>query len=489
MIQRSVVIVGAGPAGMSAAITAVECGLQPTIIDENIDSGGQIYRQPPSTFRFEPSARGSLQSERGTELRKRFHAFSDRMELYQNTKVWGVFDSRRLAVTTTGGWQMIEAEQLVLAPGAYEYVPPFPGWTLPGVLTPGGAQLMTKSMHILPGRRALVVGTGPFLLVVANCLLDAGMEVVGVVECITRAETIKSLPGLLGNPGLLRQGWQYLRRLRQAGIPIHTGHVIVEAQGEGRVEQVRFAPCDQDWRPDVSRARTVSVDTLCVGYGFIPRTELAQLAGCRMRWVDELGGWIPNVDENLETSVSEVWTAGDGAGVAGAIVAEHAGTLAGLAVARRTGRLDVDTFQKLRRPVVARLRKLRRFRRTLDKLSRIRPQLSELASEDTLVCRCEELTRGEVEAGIAAGCTTIRTLKVATRLGMGLCQGRMCWPAMARLIALKTGKPIDQIGPLSIRPPIIPVTLGDLAETPSESSPISGGDREGGAITTGGSSL
>ena len=462
MTQRSVVIVGAGPAGMSAAITLAGLGLRPTVIDENSDTGGQIYRQSPSSL-SNSKATPTEQSRRGSELRGRFHSLGDRLEFRRNTKVWGVFRDRRLAMMTADGWDVIDSDQLILATGAYEFVPPFPGWTMPGVMTPGAAQLMIKTTGVPPGRRVLLAGTGPFLLVVAAALLDADVEVVGVVESVCRSETIRALPGLLSSAAMLRQGWQYLRRLRRAGVPIHTGHVIVDAEGDERIERVRFAPCDRQWRAEPSGFRSVEVDTLCVGYGFVPRTELAQLAGCRMRWQDELGGWIPEVDEKLATTAPGVWVAGDGGGVAGATVAEAEGTLAGLAVARECGALDEASFEQQRRPIDAHLKKLRRFRNALDKLSQVRAGLSELAREDTIVCRCEELTRGEIEPAIAAGCTTSRTFKIATRLGMGPCQGRMCWPAMARAIALNTGKPIDEIGPSSVRPPISPVTLGELA--------------------------
>ena len=464
MIQRSVVIVGAGPAGMSAAIALVENGVRPVVIDENAETGGQIYRQQSSSLSNSLTTPATTQTDAGLKLKHRFQQLAERIEFRRNTKVWGVFPGRQLAVTTSDGWEMIDAERLVLATGAYEFVPPFPGWTIPGVMTPGAAQLMVKSMQVLPGQRVLLAGTGPFLLVVATYLLDAGVEVVGIVEAVTRIEAMKSLPGLMYDKSLLRQGWQLLRRLRQARVPIFAGHVVVEAEGKERVERVRFAACNRQWQPQHGNGRTIEVDTLCAGYGFVPRTELAQLAGCRMQWRDEWGGWIPAVDDTLETSESAVWAAGDGGGVAGAAVAEDEGTLAGLAVARDCGALDDASFQQLKRPIDARLQKLRRFRGTLDKLSRIRPGLSELARGDTIVCRCEELTRGETEAAMTAGCTTYGTLKVATRLGMGPCQGRMCWPAMARAMAVQTGNPIEASGPMSARPPIVPVTLGELAD-------------------------
>jgi NADPH-dependent 2,4-dienoyl-CoA reductase/sulfur reductase-like enzyme len=475
MTESSAVIVGAGPAGISVAVTLAECGLQTTVVDENPLAGGQVFRQPPAGFQRAASAVSDSASRRGDELRRRFANLGDRIEFLGNRKVWGLFDSRRLAVANAAGWRMIQAERLVLAPGAYEFVPPFPGWTTPGVMTPGAAQLLAKSMHVLPGKRVLVAGTGPFLLVVANCLHDAGVRVVGVVECTTRSEALKAIPGLLSNLALASQGWRYLRRLRRAGIPIHTGHVILDAQGQEQVERVRFAPCDADWRPDRSRAVTVEVDTLCVGYGFIPRSELAQLAGCDMRWADELGGWIPATSEDGETSVNAVYVAGDGGGVAGALVAEYQGTLVGLHIARQAGAIDEATLQARRREVVRRLKKLRRFRRTLDKLSRVRPGLTELATDDTVVCRCEELTRSEVDIGVDAGCATYRSLKVATRLGMGPCQGRMCWPAMARRVALRTGRSMEQVGLISVRPPIVPMSVGELAEPESAETIRSGG--------------
>lgn len=153
---------------------------------------------------------------------------------------------------------MTDPGQLILATGAYEFVPPFPGWTSPGVLTPGAVQLMIKSMHVAPGQRVLLCGTGPFLLVVATALLDANVEVVGIVESVRRVEAIKSLPGLFPNVSMLRQGWQYLRQLRRRGVPIHTGHVILDAEGDGQVQRVCFAPCDHEWRPQRGKVNHTS---------------------------------------------------------------------------------------------------------------------------------------------------------------------------------------------------------------------------------------
>ena len=228
------------------------------------------------------------------------------------------------------------------------------------------------------------------------------------------------------------------------------------------------APCDKKWRPIRSRARVIDVDTLCVGYGFVPRSQLAQLAGCRMHFEEAKGGWVPQRDETLQTSVPGIRVAGDGGGIAGALVAREEGSLAGLAAARQLGALDEATFSKARsRPILRRLRKLIPFQAVLARLSEMQPGLCLLPDADTIVCRCEELTRAEVDQGMDFGGADLRSLKVMTRLGMGPCQGCMCWPAAARRLALRIGKSLEEIGPISVRPPIAPVCIGDLVR-PSE---------------------
>lgn len=466
MIQRQIVIVGAGPAGMAAAMAVQKAGITPTVIDENPQVGGQIYRQPSASFTTGDKEDGNRVPDTGDGIRVEFLKHADRMEVLNDTTVWGVFPEKQLAVRRQDGWEMIHAEQLVFTTGAYEFVSPFPGWTVPGVMTPGGAQSMVKAMQVLPGKRVLVAGSGPFLLVVANQLHAAGMEVVGVVEAVRRSHVVRHAPGLLADLNMLREGRRYFRQLREAGIPFHWNHVVVEARGGEELTEVDLAPCDQQWRADRDRIRSVKVDTLCVGYGFVPRTELAQLTGCRLRFENLLGGWVPEVDHQFQTSVPGVFVAGDGGGVAGAVVAQVEGTLAGLAAAHRAGQLDDSDYDTRCRPLLLRLAKLRRFRSSLDRIYQIGPGLVDLPRDDTTVCRCEEVTLAEAECGMKFGGQDFRTQKVMTRLGMGPCQGQMCWPAMARRIAARDGKgkQPDACGPRSVRPPTQPLLVGDLLD-------------------------
>lgn len=457
MSERRVVIVGAGPAGMSAALAMVRAGVRPLVIDDNPRPGGQIYRQPaPATQAVSTATKNPLVHE--------FLQQQDKFELMVETTAWGIFPTRRLAITRGSQSDIVAAEHLLLAPGAYEYLPPFPGWTLPGVMTPGGAQSLVKSMGVMPGKRALVAGSGPFLLVVAEQLHRVGVEVPAVVEMARTGEVWGALPRLLRHPRLLWEGASYHRRLRRAGIPLLRGHVLIEARGPGEVREAVIAPCDENGNPDRGRTRNLAVDTICAGYGFVPRVQLAQMAGCRLQFVDAIGGWVPIVNDELETSAPGVWVAGDGGGVAGVLVAVLEGALAGHAICRRLGAIDQGSYDRLCKPIQRQLARLAKFRSVLDRVFRIRPGLTTLADASTIVCRCEELTRAEVEAGVAVGGTDLPTLKVMTRLGMGPCQGLMCWPATARLIAARTGQSVEAVGPWSPRPPIMPVTLGALID-------------------------
>jgi len=461
--EREVLIVGAGPAGMSAALTLAEAGARPTVLDENPRPGGQIFRQSPPDAPPSAVAKDAT-AKHGSELCRRFES-DERIELLTGTQAWGVFPERQLAIGRAGGWEMLQARHLLLATGAYEYTPPFPGWTLPGVMTPGGAQSLVKTWNVRPGDRAVVAGTGPFLLVVATQLQAAGVEVREVVELARPGEVVRQAFGLLSNPGLLLEGRGYFKKLRAAGIPLRWGQVVCRAHGdESGVNAVSIAPCDADGDPDRTRSRTVECDTLAIGYGFVPRVELAQLAGCALHYRDDLGGWIPRVNEDLESSVPDVFVAGDGGGVSGSVVAEIEGRLAGLTIARRLGLLDEARARREKAPLQSRLARLRRFRQALDKVYRIRPGLSRLAAPDTLVCRCEELSCSEVDLAVGFGGSDYRTLKVMTRIGMGPCQGRMCWPAMARRIACLGHRSPEEVGPARFRPPVRPVALGDLTE-------------------------
>ena len=202
---------------------------------------------------------------------------------------------------------------------------------------------------------------------------------------------------------MLGDAGHYLYGVRKAGIPLWRNHIIVEARGHGQVEEAVVAEVDKNWRPKPGTYRTVKVDTLCVGYGFVPSVELTRLAECEHRYEPLLGGWIPVRNDHMETTVPDVYAVGDCTGIAGSLVAIEEGRIAGLAAARRLGYLTPMEARKRMAPSRERLAGLKRLRQVLDRISVPRPGLYELAKDDTIVCRCEEITLGEVKAALADG--------------------------------------------------------------------------------------
>ncbi len=462
MSASPLLIVGGGPAGMNAAIAAAEHGVSSTIVDEGFDLGGQIYRKP-TRLDGVPAPHPV-----GEALRRRVGSLHELISVRAGAVAWGVFDGLRVAVSQDGRTELLAPKAVVLAPGAHELVPPFLGWTLPGVMTPGAGQILVKTMGIAPGERVVVAGTGPFLLAVACQLVQFGVHVVTVLEATPRLPWL-TLP-LHGwrTPGVLRDGFNYWSTLVRAGVPVRYGRMVVAASGGDRLASVAHSSVDRDWQQDTSHVATEPADALLVGYGFVPRVQLAQMAGCRLEHRPSVGGWVPVRDRDLGTTVPGIFAAGDGAGVAGALVAAAEGRLAGLAAAAKLGAIDAAVLAKEREPLDRELRRLAPIRHALDRICAPRPGLTSPAKDDTVVCRCEEVSWRDVREAARAGCAGYRSVKVATRVGMGACQGSFCWPSVARLVAKELGRSLEDLGPASARPPVRPVTLGELADAAAE---------------------
>jgi NADPH-dependent 2,4-dienoyl-CoA reductase/sulfur reductase-like enzyme len=481
-MKAPLVIIGGGPAGMAAAIEAAKAGLACTLVDGAPRLGGQIYRQMPSEFRLSDTQANHRDHRRGEALRAEFAAIAERVELRSSTTVVGL-EGREIVWTSDEASGTLAAEQLVIASGAYERPLPFPGWTLPGVMTAGGAQSLVKTMHVRPGNRALVAGTGPLLLVAANQLHQAGVEVVALLEAGRPTWSPRVLPKVWGEWQLLRDAWDYWRGLRRARIPVHFNHTVFDAHGCDEVEAVSYGPIDPTtWRPLHEHARRVEVDLLVAGFGLVPDTALSELAGCRHEYVHEVGGWVPARSGHMETSVPGVFAVGDGAGAAGALVAIEEGRIAGITAAERAGRLSAVDADGRRAAPVKRLRSLARVRGLLDEISRMRPGLCELASPATLACRCEEVSISEVDAALRQGAQDLQAVKLLTRLGMGPCQGRNCGPSMTMRLANRLEYPFSEAGRINPRPPIKPVTLGAMARLNAGVAT----DSDAAAVTNGG---
>ena len=468
MKDPELIIIGAGPGGIAAAVEAAKAGAAVKILDENPKPGGRIYSQLNDGFKLVDPGYLGPDYQKGQRLLAEFDALRRKIDYLNDAMVFGTFENRIMAFHQAGRGERLPFNKLILATGAFDRPVPFPGWTLPGVMTAGGAQTLVKMQRVLPGKNLLFAGTGPLQLVVANQILSGGGTIEAVLEAGEIDNWLKFLKGFSRNWGLLTDGLRYMRGIRKAGVPLLRRHIIVEARGESQVEAAVIAEVDKDWRPIEGSQRVLEVDTICLGYGLVPSVELARLVGCRHRYEPDLGGWIPVRTEAMETSVPGVFAVGDGAGVAGSAMAMLEGRIAGISVAQDLGYLSYEEADRLKKPYLNDIKKIGRLREALDRISRPRPGLFELANDDTVICRCEELTLGDIKRAISKGTSEMNELKRLTRMGMGRCQGRMCGPAVQEIIARQTQTRAADIAYLNQRPPTKLVPIDVLASLPGD---------------------
>ena len=462
-------IIGGGPSGIVAAIESAMAGVKVTLLDENPKPGGQIYRQFEKGFKVIDAKNLGEDYQKGLDLLNQFKALNDKIEYLNNATVWGIFPDNTLAFARNGASFRTRFKKLLLANGAYDRPVPFPGWTLPGVLTAGGVQKLVKTERILPGEKILLVGTGPLQLLLADQILTAG----GKIEAILESGDILSnwrlgLKGIWGNGDYLKKGWRYWRHIKKARIPLLHKHIILEARGDSQVEEAVFAEVDENWRPKPHTEHTVKVDTICLGYGFVPSTELTQLAACQHKYSARLGGYIPLRDGHMETTVKDIYAVGDGTGVGGSQIAIEEGRIAGISIANALGYISDAGAKENINLSRKRLDKSNQLRKVLDEISRPRAGLYELARDDTIICRCEEITLKDIKAAMAGGATQAKDIKRTTRIGMGPCQGRMCGPTLIEIINQQPDSSAKGQGCLLPRPPIKPIALGVLAASESK---------------------
>jgi NADPH-dependent 2,4-dienoyl-CoA reductase/sulfur reductase-like enzyme len=329
-------------------------------------------------------------------------------------------------------------------------------------MTAGGAQVLLKSQRVRPGRRVLLAGTGPLQLVVANQMLDAGMEVAALAESASMLGAWRYLPGLLRQPDLIKQGLTYMYRLKRAGVRMLRSHALRSVQGQGQVEAAVVGPVDSRGYPLPGNEKNFEVDTVCIGYGLIPSVWLTSLLGCRHDYNPLVGGWVPFFDENMQTDQPGVFVAGDGAGIAGVLVAKMQGTIAGLYAAAHTGDISIDQAVQGSLPQLRLLESMGRFRRAMDRIYRIQPDLYANVTDDTIVCRCESITAGEIRQAVREGTTNLNDIKKRTRSGMGYCQGTNCQPAIAAILAREFDADPASIQMQTTRPPARPIPLNLL---------------------------
>lgn len=454
--HTDLLIVGAGPAGMAAAVTARRHGLSVRVVDDQPAPGGQIWRGI-ETVAATPRARRLGESYlSGAERAAAFRACG---ALYEpESQLWQIEPGFRAFVTRGGKARSVTAEAIILATGAQERPMPFPGWTLPGVLTAGAAQILLKTADSVPEKPVWIAGCGPLPLLYMTQLLAAGGRIAGFLDTTPRGRVgaaLRHLPQGLGRLGDLIKGLSWSLALRRAGFPIIRHVTELRAEGEGRLQRLRYRTGD-------GQEADVPAEVLLVHEGVVPNIHAPLALGCAVRWHAGQQCYVPVLDAWGESSQANVFVAGDGAGIGGAEAAEPRGRLAALRVAAKLGRLDGATAETAAAPEWSALSSALALRPFLDALYAPRPQLY-APPDETLICRCEEVTAGELRARAVEGRPGPNQLKAFTRAGMGPCQGRQCGYSMTHIVAAAQGRPVEEVGFYRIRPPLKPVTLGELA--------------------------
>lgn len=462
-------VVGGGPAGLAASATAADAGLDVLLIDERGGLGGQYYKQPACSFALDVS-RLDHQYLTGRALIDRAQRAG--VTVLSGARVWGAAGpSEFYAVRGDQRWT-IRPQRTVLATGAYERAVPFPGWTLPGVLTTGAGQSLLRSYQVAPGERVLVAGDGPLNLQLAAELARAGAHVVGHIELadITNPRHAGELARMAAAaPRLVRDGAGYLATLRRARVPMLTRRAVVRVEGAERAERATVARIDADGRPVAGSERIFEVDAVCIGLGFMPGNELARLLGVEHHIDRHTGGYVVDRTSAGRTSCTDVWVIGDAGDVRGAKVAEAVGLMAGADVAQSLGRTPHDprAVQRASR----RLARHQRFQRALWRLYAGPALFSQLAEPDTIVCRCESVPLSAIDQAIA-DVRSAGAAKRITRAGMGRCQGRFCGFVVAERVASMTGVPVTALGGFAPQPPVRSVPIAALAAAPDGAEDI-----------------
>ncbi len=456
MAEPRVVVVGAGPAGVRCAEALVAAGIRPTLIDENQRDGGQIYRRQPENFTRSYATLYGTEAGRAAALHRSFDSLREQIDYLPQTLVWNIAD-RHLYVIRGSKHLTLAFDALVLCTGATDRLMPVKGWNLAGTYSLGGAQVALKSQACAIGSKVVFAGTGALLYLVAAQYRKAGARVAAVLDTSPWSARVAALPELLAAPTALWKGVALTLSLSGAGVPVHTGIELLEIAGtaEGGVSGISF-------KDSSGRVRKLQCDAVALGYHLRPETQLADLARCEFGFDPLTRQWLPQADADGRSSVPGVYLAGDGARVLGANAAEKRGRLAALAVLQDLGRSQaIETIAELRRSLAA----LERFAQGLSQAFPWPAQQAARLSDDTIVCRCECVSAGELRQVVQqTGASESNRAKAFSRVGMGRCQGRYCGHAAAEIIAHAANVPLEQVGRLRGQAPVKPLLIGSAED-------------------------
>ena len=439
---------------MAGAIEATRQKLSVTLLDENPTLGGQIYRNIGNVSHRMHDVLGKdyLYGQRLVDSLDAAHA-----DIRLGASVWNVSHDKIVHFTQNGAVETVKARSILIATGAMERPFPIAGWTLPGVMTAGAAQIAMKTDALVPQGRVVLAGCGPLLYLVAKQLNEANVDIRAVLDTTPLANYIpalRHLPRALTPPGMLFKGIGLVGNLSRQPFPVIRGVDQLEIHGDDRAHSITYHKGRRTGRFDA--------DYVLLHQGVVPSIQLAQSMGCALQWNDLHHCFAPRLDEFRETSISDVYVAGDGGGILGARAAECS---ARIAVGRIAKKMLGVSNAALIRDMSAQLRRHTGIRTFIDTL--YCPSLNFRVPTDpsTTICRCESVQVGEIRNLAAMGCQGPNQVKFYSRCGMGSCQGRNCGLTVTETMAHASGQTPEQVGYYRIRPPVRPLTLGEIAST------------------------
>jgi NADPH-dependent 2,4-dienoyl-CoA reductase/sulfur reductase-like enzyme len=440
-----IAIIGAGPAGLAAAMTAAENNEQVVVIDSAPRPGGQYWRHLTKVEGYK-SGRSD----------KYFRAMQENEKIIyiSGAQIWSAVPGENgitLNYLAAGIESSISAQKVILATGAHDRAIPFTGWERPGVMTPGAAQALLKGHNVIAGQRILITGTGPFLLPVAVGLAAAGADVAGIIEAHSPLRWLKSPVALLLNPQKSIELIYYIRKIGKYKLKVRFNRAVIAFDGKSAT----IAKIDSELRIKMKESE-IDCDVIAAGWGFTPDVTLGGILGCK-QVVDRDGTVIFEVDGNQRSSVANIWIAGEATGIGGADLALIEGRIAALSA------LGLAIPARLR---FARYRS-QKFATALKVSYPVGNGWQGWLRQESKVCRCEEVSLGEICASVSElSANDARTSKLFTRAGMGMCQGRICSRNVSEIIASQTQCEVteqERIG-YSNRPIAAPIALGALAD-------------------------
>jgi len=448
--EYDVIIIGAGPSGVKSALTCSKKGLKVLIIDSNGNSGGQIYRAPPKSYikKSKKTLEENLIQIKFSEDLKR-----NNIDTAYNHTVWQVSPGFKIDAFNENGTIQWNTKNLIVATGTYEKIIPFDGWTTPGVIGLAASTILLKAHQTIPGNKIVLAGNGPLLISVAYYILKFGGKVDAIVDTSSKFEWIKSMISLIFNPKNFIQGISWILKIIFSRVPIYSNSLIK------KVFKIENGISVEIQNIKNKQIKKLTTEVLAVGHGLTPSTDISRLLKINHTYNDLKGGWIPRLDKYFRSSMQGLYITGDGAGISGAIPAEDKGELAAYALLKDQNIIIEKEFKNKTSRIIKRLNRYEIFAKGIAKLNFTPKDLINNISENTILCRCEDITKRDIINAVNNGAKNLNQIKSWTRFGMGPCQGRTCQYSVAKVASEELKCNVKDLDYLTGRTPLRPFPL------------------------------